>query len=265
MRRPILIAHRGGLEHAAENSLEAFAAAIAGGVDGFELDLQLARGGQLVVRHDVLPPDADPSAWPSLGDVLALAAERRPDIRIVIDLKGAPWTEGGKARAKALIDQASPLLKAYPRTDRLVLGSFDWDALDYAGEVLPTIARAHHTMAVRWLAGLSQAQTAISDPRDYLAYLEAWRQARGPGFEGLSHLDLFRSGGAMIWSCLHRDLTTAAVAKARDLGLAVWTWTVNTEDDLRRVLALGVDAVTTDRPDQMLRFLDSQPLEARHD
>jgi len=63
MRRPILIAHRGGLEHAAENSLEAFAAAIAGGVDGFELDLQLARGGQLVVRHDVLPPDADPSAW----------------------------------------------------------------------------------------------------------------------------------------------------------------------------------------------------------
>jgi len=249
MRRPILIAHRGGLEHAAENSLEAFAAAIAGGVDGFELDLQLARGGQLVVRHDVLPPDADPSAWPSLGDVLALAAERRPDIRIVIDLKGAPWTEGGKARAKALIDQASPLLKAYPRTDRLVLGSFDWDALDYAGEVLPTIARAHHTMAVRWLAGLSQAQTAISDPRDYLAYLEAWRQARGPGFEGLSHL----------------DLTAAAVAKARDLGLAVWTWTVNTEDDLRRVLALGVDAVTTDRPDQMLRFLDSQPLEARHD
>jgi len=66
MRRPILIAHRGGLEHAAENSLEAFAAAIAGGVDGFELDLQLARGGQLVVRHDVLPW-ATSSPWPPNG------------------------------------------------------------------------------------------------------------------------------------------------------------------------------------------------------
>ena len=265
MKRPILIAHRGGLEHAPENSLEAFEAAIASGVDGFELDVQLAGDGRLVVRHDALPADADPLAWPSLGEVLDLAAEQRADIRIVIDVKGAPWTEGGKARAQTLIDQAAPLLDAYPRPDRLVLGSFDWDALDYAGQVLPTIARAHHTMAVRWLAGLSHAQTSIHDPRDYLAYLEAWRQARGPGFEGCSHLDLFRSGGAAIWSCLHRDLTAQAVAKARHLGLAVWTWTVNTEDDLRRVLALGVDAVTTDRPDQMLRFLDSQALEARHD
>jgi glycerophosphoryl diester phosphodiesterase len=265
MKRPILIAHRGGLEHAPENSLEAFESALASAVDGFELDVQLSRTGDLVVRHDLLPPDSDPSAWPSLQDVLSLAAARRPDIRIVIDVKGAPWTDDGKARGRALIDRAAPLLKAYPRPDRLVLGSFDWDALDYAREILPTFARAHHTMAARWLAGLSPAQTAVRDPRDYLAYLETWRQARGAGFEALSHLDLFHSGGAVIWSCLHRDLTAAAVARARDLGLAVWAWTVNTEDDLRRVLALGVDAVTTDRPGEMLRFFDSQSLEARHD
>jgi glycerophosphoryl diester phosphodiesterase len=265
MTRPILIAHRGGLEHAPENSLEAFESAMESAVDGFELDVQLARDGGLVVRHEVLPPGADPCAWPSLGDVLALAAARRPEMRIVIDLKGAPWTEGGKARGRALIDQAAPLLKAYPRPDRLVLGSFDWDALDYAREALPTLSRAYHTMAARWLAGLSPVQTAVDDPRDYLAYLEAWRQARGPGFEALSHLDLFRSGGAAIWSCLHRDLTLGSVARARDLGLAVWTWTVNTEDDLSRVLELGVDAVTTDQPGRMLRYFDTQPKEARHD
>jgi len=265
MTRPILIAHRGGLEHAPENTLEAFEMAIASGVDGFELDVQLSRDGALVVRHDLLPPDADPSAWPSLQQVLDMAVEARPDIRIVIDVKGAPWTEDGRARSRALIERAAPLLNAYPRPERLLLGSFDWDALDYAGEILPRLARAHHTMAVRWLSGLSQAQTAIRDPRDYLAYLEGWRQARGPGFEGLSHLDLFRSGGAMAWSCMHRDLTAAAVAKARDLGLAVWAWTVNTEDDLRRMMALGVDAVTTDRPDQMLRFFESQTKETRHD
>ena len=265
MNRPILIAHRGGLEHAPENTLEAFEAAITSAVDGFELDVQLSSDGALVVRHDALPSDARSSDWPSLQDVLALAAERRPDVRIVIDVKGAPWIEGGKERGQALIDRLAPVLRAYPRSDRLVLGSFDWDALDYARDILPMFARAHHTMAVRWLAGLSQAQTSIRDPRDYLAYLEGWRQARGAGFEGLSHLDLFQSGGAAIWSCQHRDLTAAAVAKARDLGLAIWTWTVNTEDDLSRVLALGVDAVTTDRPNQMLRFLDSRPLESRHD
>jgi glycerophosphoryl diester phosphodiesterase len=58
---------------------------------------------------------------------------------------------------------------------------------------------------------------------------------------------------------MHLDLTATAVARAREIGLAVWVWTVNTETDLRRVLAHGVDAVATDRPDEMLRFFESQP------
>jgi hypothetical protein len=49
---------------------------------------------------------------------------------------------------------------------------------------------------------------------------------------------------------MHLDLTATAVARAREIGLAVWVWTVNTETDLRRVL---------DRPDEMLRFFESQP------
>jgi glycerophosphoryl diester phosphodiesterase len=265
MNRPIVIAHRGGLEQAPENTIEAFKAAFDSAADGFELDVQLTRCGVLAVRHDLLAPDADVSPWPTLAEVLELAASRRPDMRIVIDIKGAPWTEDGRTRGQALIDRAAPLLQAHPRPDRIVLGSFDWDTLDYARQVLPTFACAYHTMAARWLAGLSESQTSIRDPRDYLSYLETWRQGRGPGFEACSHLDLFRAGGGAIWSCLHRDLTVTAIARARELGLAVWTWTVNTEEDLRRVLALGVDAVTTDRPGAMLRYFDSTRLEDSHD
>lgn len=55
---PLCIAHRGGAALAPENTLSAFANAIALGADGAELDVQLTRDGEVVVVHDVcLPTD----------------------------------------------------------------------------------------------------------------------------------------------------------------------------------------------------------------
>ncbi len=52
------IAHRGGAALMPENSLSAFADAIARGMDGAELDVQLTRDGHVVVFHDFrLKPD----------------------------------------------------------------------------------------------------------------------------------------------------------------------------------------------------------------
>jgi glycerophosphoryl diester phosphodiesterase len=52
------IAHRGGAALKPENTLSAFADAIARGVDGAELDVQLTRDGHVVVFHDFrLKPD----------------------------------------------------------------------------------------------------------------------------------------------------------------------------------------------------------------
>ncbi len=48
---PILIAHRGLLQHAPENTLPAFAACLELGI-GFELDIRTTKDGQLVVIHD---------------------------------------------------------------------------------------------------------------------------------------------------------------------------------------------------------------------
>lgn len=50
-------------------------------------------------------------------------------------------------------------------------------------------------------------------------------------------------------------MTRQAVAEAHALGLRVVPWTVNEADDMRRLLALGVDGITTDRPDVLLEIL----------
>lgn len=55
---PLILAHRGGSALAPENTLAAFANAIALGADGAELDVHLTRDGRVVVHHDyALSPD----------------------------------------------------------------------------------------------------------------------------------------------------------------------------------------------------------------
>jgi glycerophosphoryl diester phosphodiesterase len=50
---PWKIAHRGGAQLRAENTLSAFADAVRRGCDGAELDVQLSRDGEVVVFHDL--------------------------------------------------------------------------------------------------------------------------------------------------------------------------------------------------------------------
>lgn len=58
MKKPLNIAHRGGAGLRPENTLAAFAHALDLGVDGFELDVHVARDGTVVVFHDdAIKPD----------------------------------------------------------------------------------------------------------------------------------------------------------------------------------------------------------------
>ncbi|MCY0880238.1 MAG: glycerophosphodiester phosphodiesterase [Firmicutes bacterium] len=48
----VAIAHRGNAKQAIENTLEAFAAAVAAGADWIELDVQATRDGRAIILHD---------------------------------------------------------------------------------------------------------------------------------------------------------------------------------------------------------------------
>lgn len=50
-------------------------------------------------------------------------------------------------------------------------------------------------------------------------------------------------------------LAARLIVAARNRNVRVQPWTINSEADLRRVLALGVDGVNTDFPDRLLSIL----------
>jgi glycerophosphoryl diester phosphodiesterase len=45
------------------------------------------------------------------------------------------------------------------------------------------------------------------------------------------------------------------IEEVHDEGLTVWAWTVNDEEEVRRLVNLGVDGLITDHPDKVRKWL----------
>jgi glycerophosphoryl diester phosphodiesterase len=62
---------------------------------------------------------------------------------------------------------------------------------------------------------------------------------------------LVQAAGCAVWSPLYRNAKPAEIATAKALGLKVLPWTVNERADMERLIADGVDGITTDYPDRL--------------
>ena len=123
---------------------------------------------------------------------------------------------------------------------RTTIQSFDWRTLIAAKRLAPEIETVcltyEKTLQDRvdggarrpspWLAGLDPAAFAGSVPR------------------------LAAAAGCGTWSPYFRELSAPAVTEAQALGLKVVPWTVNTRDDLARIIDMKVDGLITDYPDR---------------
>lgn len=228
-RRPLILGHRGASALVTENTLDAFARAIADGADGVELDVRLCRGGELVVFHDDdlrrLAGRPERIDAMSLAEVAAielssgggistleavLAALPAPAL-INVEIKSP-----GAGRAIATTERAIAVVRAAGATDRVLVSSFDPTAVLHARVRAPEIACGllfHHEMA--------------------LPLREAWAARMIRPF------------------AVHPDHTLVDARRMRawrGLGLAVNVWTVDDPAELRRLDALGVDAIITNHP-----------------
>ena len=93
----LISAHRGASARLDDNSLEAFAAAIAVGADMIETDVRADDGGNLILAHDRV--DANDPTPVMLDQLVALAAGR---IAINLELK----QHGLEARLLAALEPA---------------------------------------------------------------------------------------------------------------------------------------------------------------
>jgi glycerophosphoryl diester phosphodiesterase len=248
-RVPLVAAHRGGAALWPENSLTAFRGAIALGVDALEFDVHLTADGEVVVIHDATLDRTSTGR----GPVRAMTLAQIKNVRLV-DRAGVPTQDGVPTLAEVLdLARATPML---------VLPEIK---LDLARSPYPDIEpRVVALLRARGLLGRASVQSfdegtlrrvrALEPAVRTMLLVSRVRMAAHSG-SAADAVGWAVDVGAADLGIDYRLIDAKLVAAARAAGVRVAAWTVNADDDLRRMSALGVDLVMSDRPDQARRLL----------
>jgi len=212
----VAIAHRGEPIGHRENTLPAFAAAVALGADWVEIDLRRTRDGAIVVLHD----QTLERLWglaASVGDVDLAEVAALGEGDVVIP------TLADVLRAVPL-----PLMVDFTRRE-VVAGGLA--AVQSAGALQRCLFVTGNVEALRQLRAASpQARiglTWLDGPEPPLALLHELR--------------------AEYWNPMFGLLSAEGVHAVHQAGRRVSTWTVDAPEDMTRVLEAGVDAVVSNR------------------
>ena len=230
--KPFFMGHRGVMTRAPENTLAAYAAALAAGLKGNELDVMATRDGVLVCSHNfdlervtdgtgyiyertydylrvvnaaVCHPAAGHQTIPRLEEVLDFFP---PDFRLNIEVK----TRGLWDILPAL--QVARLVRRRRLQKRTIVSCFNPLAL----------------LGVKWVD-----ETILTG---LLVENETWPLLR--------LINLARP------DCLHPEaglVTDDLLRFVRQRGLALNVWTVNNRPAIDWLIKRGVDGIITDRPE----------------
>ncbi|PRX96781.1 glycerophosphodiester phosphodiesterase [Allonocardiopsis opalescens] len=223
--------HRGAMGVEPENTLRSFRRAVADGCDEVELDLRRTRDGHLVLVHDadLLRTTGTPGkvAELTLADIRALDPD--PETRVPTFAEAVaviPVPIQAELKDPAAVEPLARVLDAEPAlAARTLVISFKPDRL----------------LEIRRLRPGTPVGLITHRATETAAELVA----------------AARAAEAETVVCGLPGLTAAHVDACHAAGLRITTWSVNEVPELRRVLAMGVDGVTTDHPGELAAALRS--------
>ena len=243
-RGPVAIAHRGGGDDAAENTMPAFQAAVDLGYKYLETDVHVTRDGFVAAFHDDRLDRVTDRQGAICG--LDLAEVKAADAAYCYSPDGGrSFPLRGHGIGVPLLEEIlqrwpGACVNVDPKSDACVqplvavidrLGA--WDRVGFG---------SFSDRRLRRIRGLSRGRACTSmGPR-------AVAVARVTGAFRL----MLRQGADCIQVPLHRGpipiITSRFVRAAHRSGLAVHVWTINDGATMDRLLDLGVDGIMTDRP-----------------
>jgi glycerophosphoryl diester phosphodiesterase len=234
----LIVGHRGASRDAPENTIASFRLAFEQGADGVEGDFRLTRDRGIVCLHD---DSTLRTAGADLAVAGATVAElRRLDVGI---WKGEPW-RGERVPTLEEVFLAVPPgkrlyleLKSGPEMVEPLAASLAASALapeqvrllSFNADLIRTLKERLPQYRACWLA-------------DY-RFRGVWRPSRR---EILATLQASRADGLASRDRAILDASLVQMLRARSLEIHVWT--VDAAAAARRLLALGVDSIMTNRP-----------------
>lgn len=236
---PVAIAHRGGSLEAEENTMPAFARAIAMGYGHVETDVHLTADGHVVIHHD-------PTLARMTGDPRAIAGLTLAELRAVRTSGGAgvpllselleeyPTLKVNiEAKADAVVEPLARLLTRMNALDRVGTGSFNPDRIQRLRALLGDglcWSPAHRGVLGLWLRGWG-----LPLPRGAFPVVQVPESFRGLAV-----------------------VTPRFVRAASAAGVRVQVWTVDDPARMHALLDMGVHGLMTDRPSVLKAVLQER-------
>ena len=238
--RPVIFAHRGASAHAPENTIAAFELALAQQADAIELDVKLSSDGRVVVLHDATVNRTTNGTGRiqnySLQDLKKLDAgksfseqysgEKIPTLDEVFEAVGKRTfinveLTNYKTPRDHLVETVCMVVKKHNIQKRILFSSFFASNLSKARSYLPDVPGG--LLALR-------------------GFLGSWARSFGFVFGKYAALHPYLS-----------DMSQQQVARVHRLNRRIHVWTVNQEEEMRRLFAWGVDGIFTDDPQLAVR------------
>lgn len=234
-------AHRGASKEAIENTLASVLRAAELGVDSIEIDVQVLKDGTPILFHDFVVPakgfvtdfnleELSKVEWtdplfkiPTLSEVLKGLNQIPEDQRPILDieLKYDPTNPSGPSRDVILEKVLAEVVREHSQ-EQVAYRSFDWELLKLLLKKSPR----------------AQVIPLVSDKEKNWDEILKWRTA---------------------WIAPSvRHLKSEWLKKARAQNTKIMAYTANTVQEWERLIALGVEGITTDYPRELIQFLRNQ-------
>lgn len=216
------IGHRGAKGYIAENTLTSFQKALDMGVDGIELDVHLSADGQIMVIHDdTIDRTTSKKGFVSDYTSLELTSLGIPTLMEIIELVNKKSfinieIKDPKATQPVLQLIENCISKKNWKPNLFLISSFDWSVLQLC-----------HSEA----RGISLGVLTEDDLTSAFKFAQK--------INAYSIHPYFKLLNPSIVSDLHQNR------------FKIYTWTVNSEEDITFVRKLEVDGIISDFPDRI--------------
>lgn len=232
---PQVAAHT-GCGAAPDNSWDSLLEGIASGAAIVEVDVQVCKDGTAILLHDDSP----------LLAACTYEELNQPEVRARLSSHDA-------SRELVKLEDA---LRELVSADLLVnLDLKSEAAVDPALKLVRQLAAREHVFTTGCSDGLTarfpdiramwNAPTRLPPGEGEEAFARRiCEYAAGHGYHGLN--------------LNHSTCSEAVVRQANARGLPIWAYTVNDADEMKRLIGMGIAAITTRKPGELLRLLGSE-------
>lgn len=234
-----ITAHRGASEDAPENTMAAVELAVEQGADYAEIDVRLTADGVPVLLHDAalfrttgILNDVDRVTYDEVSSYdagssysRAYAGEPVPGLRDVLEEYGGRIGFNIELKTKydkQLAEAVVALIEEFGLEESCVITSASYQQLEWVKELNPGLKTGYILSMV--------------------------------------YGDFYECGAADFFSIRSSFVTETVLKKAHAIGKEVHVWTVNKEYELKRMKAIGVDNIITDKPAYARTIVYENPL-----